>query len=195
MKKTHGRNGNTDRRRRAMPVDRESHAFDHLIERTPSVYGYPLLVKHLLHTALATTPTQEIAYRDLNRYDYRTLRERIGKLATALARLGVEPGDTVAVMDWDSHRYPETYFAVPMMAAVLQTVNIRLSPEQILYTLNHARPTVVLVHADFLPMPAEIEDRIESVKTYVLLTDGADPSTGSFPIAPDDLHLLPPTPP
>jgi len=173
-----------------MPVHLESRASDNLIERTPSAYGYPLLVKHLLHTALATTPTQEIVYRDLKRYDYRTLRERIGKLATALARLGVEPGDTVAVMDWDSHRYLETYFAVPMMAAVLQTMNIRLSPEQILYTLNHARPTVVLVHADFLPVLAEIKDRIESVKTYVLLTDSADPSTGSFPIAAEYEELL-----
>ena len=55
-----------------------------------------------------------------------------------LAALGVQPGDKVGVMDWDSHRYLESYFAVPMMGAVLQTVNVRLSPEQILYTINHA---------------------------------------------------------
>jgi fatty-acyl-CoA synthase len=155
----------------------------HLIERTPSAYGYPLLVKHLLHTALATAPTQEIVYRDLKRYDYRTLRERIGKLASALELLGVEPGHTVAVMDWDSHRYLECYFAVPMMGAVLQTVNVRLSPEQILYTLNHARPTVVLVHTDFLPVLEEIKDRIESVNRYIVLSDGADESRTSLPVA------------
>src|SRR5262245_2474659 len=154
-----------------------------LIERTPSAYGYPLLVKHLLHTALATAPDQEIVYRDVKRYDYRTLRARIGQLANALSRLGVDSGHTVAVMDWDSHRYLECYFAVPMMGAVLQTVNVRLSPEQILYTLNHARPTVVLVNADFLPLLEEIKDRIESVKTYVLLTDGAEPPTTSLAIA------------
>jgi acyl-CoA synthetase (AMP-forming)/AMP-acid ligase II len=154
-----------------------------LIEKTPSAYGYPLLVKHLLHTALATAPAQEIVYRDLKRYDYRALRERIGRLAGALERLGIEAGHTVAVMDWDSHRYLECYFAVPMMGAVLQTVNVRLSPEQILYTLNHARPTVVLVHADFLPLLEEIKDRIESVKTYVLLIDGAAPPATSLPVA------------
>src|SRR5262249_42049434 len=126
-----------------------------LIEKTPSAYGYPLLVKHLLHSALATAPAQEIVYRDLKRYDYRALRERIGRLAGALGRLGIEAGHTVAVMDWDSHRYLECYFAVPMMGAVLQTVNVRLSPEQILYTLNHARPTVVLVPAHFLPLLAD----------------------------------------
>jgi fatty-acyl-CoA synthase len=154
-----------------------------LIEKTPSAYGYPLLIKHLLHTALATAPDQEIVYRDLKRYDYRTLRRRVGQLASALAGLGVDAGHTVAVMDWDSHRYLECYFAVPMMGAVLQTVNVRLSPEQILYTLNHARPTVVLVHTDFLPSLAEIKDRIESVKTYVLLTDGAEPSSAPVALA------------
>src|SRR5215216_2906637 len=123
-----------------------------LIERTPSAYNYPLLIKHLLHTPLAHAPEQEIVYRDLVRYDYRELRRRIGQLASALEGLGVRPGDTVAVMDWDSHRYLECYFAVPMMGAVLQTVNIRLSPEQILYTINLAEAKIVLVHADFLPI-------------------------------------------
>src|SRR5215468_6725439 len=161
-----------------MATDLHSRPSTNLIERTASAYSYPLLVKHLLHTPLAHAPGQEIVYRDLKRYDYRALRERIGRLAGALTRLGVEPGDTVAVMDWDSHRYLECYFAVPMMRAVLQTVNIRLSPEQILYTLNHARPTIVLVHTDFLPLLEEIKHRIESVKTYVLLADGpAAPTT------------------
>src|SRR5262244_2235203 len=161
-----------------------------LIERTASAYGYPLLVKHLLHTPLAHAPGQEIVYRDLKRYDYRTLRERIGRLASALALLEVEAGDTVAVMDWDSHRYLECYFAVPMMGAVLQMVNVRLSPEQILYTLNHARPAVLLVHADFLPVLEEIKDRIESVKTLVLLADGADRPAPSVAIAAEYEELL-----
>src|SRR6516225_1408139 len=142
-----------------------------LIEHTPSAYDYPLLIKHLLHTPLATAPDQEIVYRDLSRYTYRTLRERIGRLATGLAALGVKPGDTVAVMDWDSHRYLECYFAIPMMGAVLQTVNIRLSPEQILYTLNHARANVVLCHTDFLPILDSLKDRLETVKTCVVLRD------------------------
>ncbi|MGF1473246.1 MAG: fatty acid--CoA ligase [Rubrobacteraceae bacterium] len=142
-----------------------------LIGRTPSAYGYPLLIKHLLHTPLAYAPEQEIVYRDVKRYDYRTLRQRIGQLASGLEDLGVEPGNTVAVMDWDSHRYLECYFGVPMMGAVLQTVNVRLSPDQILYTINHAESDVLLVHADFLPILEEIEDRFETEKKVVLLTD------------------------
>ena len=82
-------------------------------------HPYPLLIKQLLLTPLAHAPEQEIVYRDQMRYSYPTLRERIGRLASALTRLGVGAGDTVAVMDWDSHRYLECYFAVPMMGAVL----------------------------------------------------------------------------
>jgi fatty-acyl-CoA synthase len=143
-----------------------------LIEHTPGAYNYPLLIKHLLHTPLATAPDQEIVYRDISRYTYRTLLQRIGRLASGLAALGVKPGDTVAVMDWDSHRYLECYFAIPMMGAVLQTVNIRLSPEQILYTLNHARADVILCLNEFLPLLDAIQENLETVKTFVLLSDG-----------------------
>ncbi len=111
-----------------------------LIKQTPSAYGYPLLIKHLLHTPLAIAPEQEIVYRGVIAYSYRVWRQRISRLASGLAGLGVKPGDTVAVMDWDSHRYLESYFAVPMMGAVLQTVNIRLSPEQIIYTSIMPKP-------------------------------------------------------
>ncbi len=143
-----------------------------VIEHTPSAYDYPLLIKHLLHTPLATTPEQEIVYRNVSRYSYRVLRQRIGRLASGLAGLGVKPGETVAVMDWDSHHYLECYFAVPMMGAILQTVNIRLSPEQILYTLNHARADVVLCSTDFLPVLDALKDRLETAHTFVLLSEG-----------------------
>jgi fatty-acyl-CoA synthase len=161
-----------------------------LIERTPSAYSYPLLIKHLLHSAPADAADQEIVYRDLRRLDYRTLRQRIAQLASGLARLGVKPGTTVAVMDWDSHRYLECFFAVPMMGAVLHTVNVRLSPEQILYTMDQAEDAVILVNADFLPLLEEIRDHIHSVKTFVLLTDGGDRPTTSLPIAAEYEALL-----
>lgn len=74
-------------------------------------------------------------------------------------------------MDWDSHRYLECFFAVPMMGAVLQTVNIRLSPEQVLYTLNHAASMVLLVNTDFLPLLGTIKSQLTSLRKFVLITD------------------------
>ena len=146
-------------------------ATSQLIEHTPSAYAYPLLIKQLLHTPLAVCPEQEIVYRDRVRYDYGRLRKRIGQLANGLRSLGIEPGDTVAVMDWDSHRYLESYFAVPMMGAVLMTVNVRLAPEQIAYTLSHCGAKALLVNADFLPVLDAIRSQLEGVERVVLISD------------------------
>ncbi len=151
-----------------------------LVERTSDAYAYPLLIKQLLHTPLAVAPDQEITYMGGRRHSYRVLRERIGRLASMLAGLGVAAGDTVAMMDWDSHRYLECFFAVPMMGAILQTVNVRLTPEQILYTLNHARADVVLVNAEFLAILAAIAPRLETVKRFVLIEDA--PVEGAAPV-------------
>lgn len=153
-----------------------------VIAKANNAYAYPLLIKHLLLSSLASTPNQEIIYRDLARHTYRETRERIGRLASGLSKLGVEPGDTVAVMDWDSHRYLECFFAVPMMGAVLFTVNVRLNPEQILYTLNHAGPKVLLVNAEFLPIIETIKDRIETVQKYVLISDAPHAEQTAVPL-------------
>ena len=161
-----------------------------LIESTPSAYSYPLLIKQLLHTPFAQAPQQEIVYQKRLRYTYRDLRDRIGRLAGGLAGLGVRHGSTVAVMDWDSHRYLECYFAVPMMGAVLMTVNVRLSPEQILYTLNHAKADVVLVHSDFLPVLEGIMDKLETVRQFVLLADHPATPPTSVPVAVEYERML-----
>ncbi|WP_205230438.1 MULTISPECIES: fatty acid--CoA ligase [Azospira] len=141
------------------------------IQVTSSAYTYPLLIKQLLHTPLATAPQQEIVYGDKVRHTYRDLALRINRQGHALSRLGVQGGDTVAVMDWDSHRYLECFFGVPMLGAVLQTVNVRLSPDQILYTLNHAQASVLLVNREFLPVLAQIRGELATVKRFVLLDD------------------------
>ena len=148
---------------------------DHLITRTESAYTYPLLIKNLLNCPLVSCPDQEIVYRDQLRYTYRTLHERICRLANALTDMGVKQGDTVAVLDWDSHRYLECFFAIPMIGAVLHTVNVKLSPEQILYTIDHAEDDVLLIHSDFVPIIEQIKGRITTVRDYILLNDDEEP--------------------
>lgn len=161
-----------------------------LIDRTPSAYDYPLIIKQLLHTPLVYAPHQEIVYRDLKRYDYVTLRKRIGQLADTLTKLGIRPGDTVGVMDWDSYRYLECFFAIPMMGAILHMVNIRLSPEQVLFTINHAEDDVILVNSEFLPVLEEIKDELKTVKKIVLMTDEAKPPQTILDLAGEYEELL-----
>ncbi|NWO96526.1 AMP-binding protein, partial [Escherichia coli] len=81
-----------------------------------------LLLRHLLANVAQQTSAEIVSGQW--RFTYSDLADRVSRLAALLADRGVRPGDTVAVMDWDSHRYLECYFAIPMMGAVLQTVNV-----------------------------------------------------------------------
>ncbi len=161
-----------------------------LIEPTPSAYQYPLLIKHILHTPLSCAPGQEIVYKDVTRYDYVKLHERIGQLANVLENLGIKAGDTVGVLDWDSHRYLECFYAVPMMGAILHTVNVRLSHEQVLYTINHAEDDMLLVHSDFLPLVEKLRGAMKTVKSIIVLTDHGPAPETSFEVAGEYEALL-----
>ena len=145
-----------------------------VIPPTENANQAPLLIKRLLLSGSRYEKTREIVYRDQLRYSYATFNERVARLANVLSEAGVKAGDTVAVMDWDSHRYLECMFAIPMIGAVLHTINIRLSADQILYTMNHAEDKFVLVNSEFVPLYKGIESQLTTVEKTILLTDGAE---------------------
>ena len=142
-----------------------------VIPPTANAYQAPLLIKRLLLSGSRYEKTREIVYRDQLRYSYATFNERVARLANVLSEAGVRAGDTVAVMDWDSHRYLECMFAIPMIGAVLHTINIRLSADQILYTMNHAEDRFVLVNSEFVPLYKAVESKLTTVEKTILLTD------------------------
>lgn len=141
-------------------------------DRADQAYHPPLTIRHLLDAALTTSGTQEIVYRDQRRTTYNEFASRIGRLASMLTSLGAKQGMTIAVLDWDSHRYLEAYFAIPMMGAVLQTANVRLPAPQLAYTLEHAKAEILLVHRDFFPLVDAILPTLPSVKAVIAITDG-----------------------
>ena len=145
-----------------------------VIPPADGAYQYPLLIKSLLLSGSRYEKSREIVYRDQSRYSYLTLNERICRLANVLSEAGVKAGDTVAVMDWDSHRYLECMFAIPMIGAVIHTINVRLSPDQILFTMNHAEDRFVLVNSEFVPLYNSFASRLTTVRNTLLLTDTAD---------------------
>lgn len=140
-----------------------------------SAQPYSLLIKHILKMPIAQASRREIVYRGTQRFTYPQFVERVNRLGGVLAALGAGMGTRVAVMDWDSHRYLEAYFAVPMSGAVLMTVNIRLSPEQIAWTIDHSGVEILFVNADFLPVLAAIRDRLPRLRAIVLMADDAPP--------------------
>ena len=149
-----------------------------------------LLIRDLLTRARSWAPQQTITYRDQREHDYREFFARIDRAAAMLTALGVQPGDRVGVMDWDSHRYLELFFAVPMLGAVLHTVNVRLTPEQMAWTIRHAEDIVLLVHPDFLPVAEAIAESLPSVNTWVSLSDTGELPDTTLSLAGDYEPLL-----
>jgi fatty-acyl-CoA synthase len=161
-----------------------------LIQTTKSAYQYPLIFKQLWHTPRVQAPDQEIVYRDLKRFTYLQIKERIGRLASALSEAGVVPGDTVGVLDWDSHRFLEAFFAIPMMGAVLQTVNVRLSPEQIAYTIDHAGASTLLLNDEFVGLIEGLKAQLPKVKRLIVMSDQPAPQTGGLSFVGEYESLL-----
>lgn len=145
-----------------------------------SVPSYQLLIKQILKMPIAQASRRQIIYRGEQRFSYPQFAERVSRLGGALEALGATMGTRVAVMDWDSHRYLEAYFAVPMLGCVLMMVNIRLSPEQIAYTIDHSGAEILLINADFLPVLEAIRTRLPKLRAVVLTSDAA-----GAPVVPD----------
>ena len=122
---------------------------------------YPLLIKQILTKSSVISFSQEIVSNPNVRLNYHDFTGRLGRLANSLTAKGISEKMRVGVMDWDTHRYLEYFFAVPMMGAALHTINVRLSPKQVLYTINHAKPDLIIVHQDFMPLIEEIKSDFE----------------------------------
>lgn len=134
----------------------------------------PLTMTQMINRAEKFFPKKEVVSRTasgIQRFTYRQIAERTRKLAEALQKLGVERGDKVGTLAWNHHRHLEAYFAIPCSGAVLHTINIRLSPQHIVFIINHAEDKVLLIDSDILPLIEAIKDKIPAVKAFVIMTD------------------------
>lgn len=107
---------------------------------------------------------------DVVRHTWGEIRERAGRLRGVLASLGVRPGDRIATLAWNHHEHAELYFAVPGVGAVLHTVNVRLSVEQVARVLEHAGSTVVFADREFVPLIDEVRERASMLGHFVVLS-------------------------
>ncbi len=120
------------------------------------------------------------------RYTYSQFYKRVCQLANALEELGVGRGDRVGTLAWNTHRHLELYFAPPCMNAVYHTVNLRLSPEQIAYVINHAEDKVLFLDSDQIPVVEKIAEKL-SVEYFVILGKEKSYDTSFESIAYEDL--------
>ena len=140
-----------------------------------AAYDYPLLIQHLLESGRARAGDCQIVSADGSRLGYEDLARRVRKLGSGLRNLGVRHGDVIAVLDWDTRRYLECFFAVPALGATLQTVNVRLSLEQIAYTLNETRASTLLFSSEFADSVSRLLPHLEHVERLVYMSDRDSP--------------------
>jgi len=148
---------------------------------------YPLTLQYVLHRAVQLFSRKEIVTEtesEPHRYTYAEWGKRVAKLAHALKQAGVQEGDRVATLAWNTYRHFELYFAIPCMGAVLHTLNIRLFAEQLSYIINNAEDKIIFVDGDLVPLLENLADELPSVKLYVIMGE-APAATGKLQPAVD----------
>lgn len=139
-------------------------------------HRYELTIDKILTASVRNNPDQIISYQGKENITYEKFNERVYNLASSLIKMGVQRGDRVAVLDWDTNRYLEAYYAVPMAGAVLHTVNIRYPPELIYYTMQHADDRYVIIRDEFVPLVAHNKALFSFVKKWIIYSE-----TGKIP--------------
>ena len=135
----------------------------------------PLLLSRILGRGAALDPNEEIVTLLADGTHRQTLKatwDRANQLAHALAGAGVKPGDRVASFMWNNYRHLELYQAVPSMGAVLHTLNIRLSPTDLEYIINHAADKVIVADEDLLPLLEPLVDKMPTVERIIICRHG-----------------------
>jgi len=142
------------------------------------IMDYPLTLTQFFERARKIFHRKTMATRvpgvGLWRYTYADYADRVCRLSAALAKLGLAKGDRVGTFAWNSHRHMEVYFAAPLMGMVLHTVNIRLSPQDITYIINHAEDRVLVVDASLWHLVEPIRKSLTSVKHFIVMKDSPD---------------------
>jgi acyl-CoA synthetase (AMP-forming)/AMP-acid ligase II len=135
----------------------------HVLQRGRFVYGDSLIV-----TQTDAGPV---------RSEFGELAERVDRLSAGLSALGVRPADRVATLAWNTQQHLELYLSVPSVGAVLHTLNLRLSADQLTYIVNHAEDRVVFVEDNLVGLVEPLLERLPKVSQWVVIGDG---DTGSL---------------
>ncbi|HEY3777139.1 MAG TPA: long-chain-fatty-acid--CoA ligase [Rhizomicrobium sp.] len=148
---------------------------------------WPLLVHKIIDHAALYHGDREVVTRScegpIHRTNYREIHRRARKLASALERLGITPGDRVATLGANTWRHLESWYGIAGMGGVYHTLNPRLFPDQLAYIANHAEDRALFFDAALAPLVSRIAPRLKAVKHFIALAEGA-PEADFGPIRP-----------
>ncbi|MDQ7802058.1 MAG: AMP-binding protein, partial [Armatimonadota bacterium] len=132
----------------------------------------PLTLPHFLERAAKLYPKVEVVSRlpdrSLHRYTYADFYRRARRLAEALQRAGLRPGDRVATLMWNHFAHLEAYFGVPCAGGVLHTLNIRLHPSDIAYIAGHAQDRFLIADDVLLPLVEQVRPHVSFERVFVV---------------------------
>lgn len=142
-----------------------------------TMQDFPLTITHLFEHGRRVHGRSEVvtATSDRSRRaSFAEVADRTERLAAALDRLGIGPGDRVGTFLWNTQEHLEAYFAVSCMGAVLHTLNLRLFPEQLSGVINHAEDRLIVVDASVAPLLARVAPELRTVERFIVVGDGDD---------------------
>lgn len=134
-------------------------------------YRCGLTLSSVLASGIEAGGSQEIITYEGLRLDYHQLGRRVRRLGDAVRKRGIQQGARVAILERDSHRYLEAYFAIPMLGATIMTANIRLSVDQIRYTLEHSQTELIIAAAEFMPLLEQVYGDSEAIPPIIVIGD------------------------
>lgn len=138
----------------------------------------PLILSSFIRRAERFFPNKMVISRTgeqtIQRFTYKEWAKRTRKLSNVLTELGMEKGTKVGTFAWNHHRHLEAYFGVPCTGAILHMINIRLSPEHIIYIINHAEDEILLVDEEFFPHLEKMAPMLKTVKHFVIMSDSKE---------------------
>jgi fatty-acyl-CoA synthase len=144
-----------------------------------TMMDFPLTIRHIFDHGRTLYGDSEVVTCEAGgsrRIQFGPLADRADQLAAALRRLGVGPGDRVATFGWNNSEHLEAYFAIPAMGAVMHTLNIRLSADQLRYIIGHAEDSVIIADASLAsvlgPVLTGADDEVKSVRHLIVYGDG-----------------------
>jgi fatty-acyl-CoA synthase len=147
--------------------------------------NWPLTVDRLLVHANDWHGHREIVSRSVEgpivRTTYSQLHDRARRVSNALLALGVQPGDRIATLAWNTGRHMEAWYGIMGIGAVCHTLNPRLFAEQLCYIINHAGDRIIFTDLTFAPVLNEHRARMPSVEHFVVLTDRAHMAQAGLP--------------
>jgi len=154
---------------------------------------WPLTVNKILEHAKRINPTREIITRRVEghivRTTYANLFDQSKQVSNALIDSGIQLGDRVATLGWNSERHMASWYGAMGIGAVLHTINPRLHPEQVAWIANHAEDKVLIFDKTFLPIVEAIKDHLQTVKTFVIYADAHTMPENSLGAIPFDIWI------